>query len=345
MEALRGEYPSAFLALTFFSPSGYDRQKNFHAADWVGYLPVDTRRQARRFLTELDPTLVLWVKYDFWFNHLEMIYERAVPSLLFAASFREGSWLGKPWARPFRDVILSFGKIAVQDPGSAALIARWGGPQAVVAGDPRVDRVLDLPAEPFEDTVLAQFAGLDPVIVCGSVWEEDVELIAHAIRHPQLAAWKWLIAPHDIKEQRIKGMEAHFGEVSIRYTQPGLDPSTARIMVLDTIGMLNKAYRLGRIAYVGGGFGKSVHNLLEPAVYGVPVIFGPRHGKFPEGAGLIAADAGFVVQTKEILCDRLIALADEETGASKGQKAKGYVLSHAGATKVIMHIVRQLLPS
>ena len=343
LEAIRRDHPELWIALTFFSPSGYDRQKHFKATDWVGYLPLDTPRQAKAFLEALQPSLVLWVKYDFWFNHLDEVRRRGIPSLLFAARFRNGSWLEKLWAKSFRNVILSFGRIAVQDPSSAAWVHRWGHREAVIAGDPRVDRVMALPAEPLEDEVLKRFAGKDPVVVCGSVWEEDIGLLAEAMKLPELAAWRWLLAPHDISDPRIKGMERMIGLPSVRYSDAGRDAGSSRIMFLDTIGMLNRVYRLGRMAYVGGGHGKSVHNLLEPAVYGIPVIFGPRHGKFPEGVGLIAAGGGFEVRDAKALVACLLNLRQEESLASAGQKARQFIESHAGATRTIMAMVKEML--
>lgn len=344
-EAVRKQYPSAFLALTFFSPSGYERQKNFKAADWVGYLPLDTRQKAEAFVEHLGPSLVLWVKYDFWFNHLDAIQRRGIPSVLLAARFREGSWMERKWAASIRKLVLGFQRIAVQDEGSAAWAFRWSGKEAIVAGDPRVDRVLALPDEGLNDAVLEQFADDRPLVVCGSVWEKDVRLLAQAIRHPSLKGWCWLIAPHDISEERIGRMMLDLGSGVLRYSESRSVSIDARVMLLDTIGMLNRAYRLGRMAYVGGGFGRSVHNLLEPAAYGLPVIFGPQHQKFPEGAGLIQSGGGFEVKNGEDLITCLEDLQRPERLLPAGRMSRKYVVSHAGATQKILDIIQTFLPS
>ncbi len=342
-EALRVQVPEAYLLLSFFSSSGYDRQKDNPTSDQVVYLPLDTPKHARQWLDLFAPDLILWVKYDFWFHYWMEAHRRQIPILLFAARFRQDQFLAKAWGAPFRDIIVRAHTICVQDEDSLRMLDKWQVSGALVAGDPRIDRVLRIAEGPFEDPWIESFIAGQPVMVCGSVWEEDLELLLPVLKDGPLTGWKWILAPHDLAEGRINHiLEACAG--AVRYTRDGSsNPADARVLVLDTIGMLNQVYRWAAITYVGGGFGRSVHNLLEPAAYGQPVLFGPYHHKFPEARGLMQAGGGFEVQDSPSLQACLEQLREAALRDEAGKAARQWLLDHQGATRLILDRCQQIL--
>ncbi len=343
-EALRDQYPDAFLLLSFFSSSGFDRQKNNPTSDQVVYLPLDTPANARQWLDHYQPALILWVKYDFWFHYWLEAHHCETPILLFAARFRRDQFLAKPWAAPFRDVILQAHTICVQDQDSLHMLNSWQFKRAIVSGDTRIDRVLKVAASPLDDAWIESFCSEQKVMVCGSVWDEDLDLLLPAIQNTSLAGWKWIFAPHDLSEPRINRILSESSHVTTRYTRKeDADPSFSQVLVLDTIGMLNQVYRFAEITYVGGGFGRSVHNLLEPAAYGRPVIFGPHHHKFPEANELIRAGGGFEVNDAAELDRRLHHLNEVANRKNAGVAARQWLLDHQGATNQVLGICHQIL--
>ncbi|MCF8238467.1 MAG: hypothetical protein K9I85_09955 [Saprospiraceae bacterium] len=343
-EGLRERYPDAFLLLSFFSSSGYDRQKTNPTSDRVVLLPLDTPSNARQWMDQYSPDLILWVKYDFWFHYWIEAHRRQIPVLLFAARFRKDQFLAKSWATPFREVILQAHAICVQDEASLRILEDWQYPRAVVAGDPRIDRVMAVTAEPMDDPWIEAFASEQKVMICGSVWDEDLDLLLPVLRSGLLSDWKWIFAPHDMAETRIDRILMASAAPSTRYTKrEKAEPGASRILVLDTIGQLNKVYRYGAIAYVGGGFGRSVHNLLEPAAYGQPVLFGPHHQKFPEAIGLIRSGGGFEVNDGSELEGLLALLKGEAYRESAGQAARQWLAEHQGATIQVLGICQSIL--
>ncbi|MCO6484773.1 MAG: hypothetical protein J5I41_03240 [Saprospiraceae bacterium] len=337
LEAIRRERPDAWITLTFFSPSGYRIRKDFPHADAIGYLPPDQGRAVGRFLDRVRPAYVLWTKYDFWFTCWRELQARGIPIHLYAARFREDQWIFRAWAFPFLEILLKARRMDVQDEQSARLLRNKGGKHVFVSGDPRVDRVLALSAEPLDDPWLEAFVRGRRVMVAGSVWDKDVECLAAAIRDRVLPDWVWIIVPHDPEPERLDRYDRMLGENAVRYSRRGMPAEgEGAILLLDVVGMLNRVYRLADLAYVGGGFGRSVHNLLEPAVYGLPVLFGPAHDKFPEAEALIGAGGGFCVDGPALLSQRLAWLRDPESRQWAGRAARGTVLARSGATARIL---------
>ncbi len=343
-EGLRSAYPEAFFLLSFFSRSGYDRQKNNVTSDHVTCLPLDTQKNAFKWMDQVHPDLILWVKYDFWFHYWLEAHRRQIPVFLFAARFRPDQFLNRRWAKPFRDVILTARTIAVQDQDSLNILNKWGFLQPLLAGDSRIDRVLEIATTPAHDSWIETFTAGTQTVICGSVWDEDMEVLFPAMTSSLLRGWRWVLAPHDLGEDRIQSMQDRCELPVVRYTQSGMiNPQSAQVLILDTIGMLNQVYRWGAIAYVGGGFGRSVHNLLEPAAYGLPVLFGPKHDKFPEAIGLIHASGGFEVRTAEELLNVFMNLQESDHLEKAGAASRKWLEAHAGATNRIMAECKRIL--
>lgn len=343
-EGMKNIYPDAYFLLSFFSRSGYDRQKDNFTSDRVVCLPLDTRSNARNWMDQVHPNLILWVKYDFWFHYWQEAHRRQIPVVLFAARFRPDQFLTRSWARPFRELILKARTIAVQDQDSLDILRQWGYPQPLLAGDPRIDRVLKIAASPAHDPWIEAFTAGQKTVVCGSVWDEDVNILRQAMLSEIMTGWRWILAPHDLSEERIQRILDLCGPAVVRYTAAGdREPGEVQVMVLDTIGMLNQVYRWGQIAWVGGGFGRSVHNLLEPAVYGLPVLFGPNHSKFPEAAGLIRAGGGFEVRNADELKPIMNRLNEDAYRQTAGDSARKWLDDHAGATALILAECRHIL--
>ena len=342
LEALKKNYPDVKIVLTFFSPSGYEVQKNYTGADDIFYLPIDNKANAAKLIKAINPSLVIWVKYEYWFYYLEELKLQGIALLLVSGIFRPGQpffkWYGKIW----KNILPAFTHFFVQDEDSKNLLAGIGIENNVtVTGDTRFDRVIEI-AEKFEPLFLIeQFCGENKVIVAGSTWEEDETELIHYVRaNPHI---KFIIAPHEIDEQNLKDVQKEFAG-SILYSDLALNqPVTSNVLIIDNIGMLSRLYRYADITYVGGGFGDDgVHNVLEPAVYGKPVIYGPEFEKFIEAIELIACGGGTSIASALELEKVLTEFwNDEPLLKSSRESAKNYVYSNSGATKKIIAFIQE----
>jgi 3-deoxy-D-manno-octulosonic-acid transferase len=310
-------------------------------ADAVVYLPADTKSNAIRFLDIIDPQLVIFVKYEYWLNYLEQMHNRKIPVLLVSAIFRPGqvffSWYGKRW----RDVLGKISHFFVQDEASAQLLKQVGVSHYSVSGDTRFDRVISIRDKFSPIRLIEKFCGDSQVVVAGSTWEEDEEVWDHFCNiHPET---KFIIAPHEIYEGHLKSIEKLFRR-SIRYSRYAETGTfgDANALIIDNIGMLSKLYHYASIAYVGGGFGAGIHNILEAAVHAKPVIFGPEHEKFREAMDMLDLGAAFSISSAlelEKLATEL--LEDEVRRKDACVNALQYVESRAGATGKILHYIQE----
>jgi 3-deoxy-D-manno-octulosonic-acid transferase len=333
LEALREARPDWKILLTFFSPSGYERCKDEPLADHVAYLPADGPARAQAWVNHIRPGLAIFVKYEFWFFHLRALHRAGVPTFLVAASFRPNQWFFQRSGSWWRRMLTFFDNIIVQTPGDKALLTgpgKYPTDQVVVAGDPRMDRTLQLAGVPFTDDIIAAFTAGDPItIIAGSVWPQDVERWLGA--WPQLPAnCRLILAPHQLHEKEIAGWREAFD--AVRYTEA--EASTVgehRVLILDTIGILSRAYRYGRLAYVGGAFKTGLHNTLEPLAYSLPVLFGPLHHKFPEAGEAIRRGGAFSVPSDEELRVTVTTLLDEESWRKASLAQRDFALANAGA--------------
>ena len=351
LEELRRAAPGARIVLTFFSPSGYTAKKGYPGADHIFYLPLDGLRNARRFIDLVKPTLVLWVKYDYWYYFLVELKRRKIPALLISGVFRPDQPFFRWYGRLHRYMLECFTHLFVQTEVSKGLLRRLISPDNVtVSGDTRFDRVIEIAGETARMAEVEAFCGNLPVIVAGSTWEEDEEEMDHyANTHPEV---RFILAPHEISEDRLAEVERLFRHC-VRYSSwvsNGGASKVARpgwpepnVLLIDNIGMLAKLYRFATVAYVGGGFGDDgVHNVLEAAVYGKPVVFGPVIEKYAEAVELTESGGGIVIDSAleaERVFDRL--LRDGQEREEAGKASRDYVHSRKGATRRILFFIQE----
>jgi len=336
IEAFRQQFPDHKILLTFFSPSGYEKRKNFEGADHVMYLPLDTGRNARLMVETLPVEMALFIKYEFWYHFLHSLKKHNVPVFLASGKFRQGQiffkWYGG-WYRKFLDC---FTHIFVQNEDSKKLLEKVGIARVTVAGDTRFDRVRQVTATDYNNEALEVFAEGSKVIVAGSTWERDEQILEHAYRElPDHT--RWIIAPHELSVAHLRRLKKRFS-ASVLFTELDREiPPGIRVVIVDTIGHLSYLYRYGNLAYIGGGFGKGIHNILEAAAYGIPVIFGPEYRKFSEAVELTGIGGAFPVQDQyELLSTIHQQLENPDLLKTSSEIAGKYVQERVRATSIIM---------
>lgn len=351
IEELRRRHPVGTaeyrrIVVTFFSPSGYEIRKNYDRADAVYYLPADTPENARRFVAAVRPQTAIFVKYEYWYNYLSALRDSGAKTYVVSANFRPDTVFFRDNAagRFMRRTLGLLDHFFVQNEVSKELLATIGfGPERVtVSGDTRFDRVASLAENAPELPLVATFADNvpAPVMVCGSTWAPDEELLLELMKaHPEM---KFVVAPHELDSARIDSLMARSGRKGVRYTHLSAPSSEAELreatlLVIDTIGILSGVYRYGRLAYIGGGFGRGIHNTLEAATWGMPVVFGPKYTTFAEavelvqlGAATPVHDAGELLRTVENW------ISDPAELAVRSAAAQSYVRSRTGATRMIL---------
>lgn len=336
MEALKKEQPDTRILLTFFSPSGYEIRKNYAGADYIYYLPADTPRNARHFIESVQPDAAVFVKYEYWYNYLNQLNKRHIPTYLISAIFRKEQPFFKTWGGLHRKMLHFFTRMFIQDEESARLLSSIGIQAFEQTGDTRFDRVKQIADTAQDIDKVAHFLNGAPAVVCGSTWPPDEELLLDYINRDN-TDFKWIIAPHEIGENHIRTILGKCQKKVIRYTQDEAGETDAKVLIIDCIGLLSSIYRYGKIAYIGGGFGVGIHNTLEAAVYGIPVIFGPRYQKFNEAVTLIQQGGAFSIHNKTELDELLDSLLqDQAITETAGRQALAYVNSQLGATAIIM---------
>jgi 3-deoxy-D-manno-octulosonic-acid transferase len=335
IEKIKKEMPVFKIVLTFFSPSGYEIRKNYNNADCISYLPSDTPANAAKFIDLIKPEFVIFVKYEFWNNYISALYRERIPLYLISGIFRPGQHFFKWYGSFFRDMLRKFEKIFVQDQRSFDLLSGIKIEKVSVAGDTRFDRVVEIAGAARDIHKLEQFRGDEKLFLAGSSWRQDEEIIAEYINKFPLRM-KWVFAPHEIDKSNIERLEKLFKVKYVKFSEYSQISADARVLIIDNIGMLSSAYRYAYIAAVGGGFGKGIHNILEPACWGIPVVFGPNHEKFREAVELICIGAAKSFVTfddfKQILD---LWLADEKIYTISAELASKYVKDNTGATEFI----------
>ena len=331
MERLRREHPEKKILLTFFSPSGYEVRKNYDGADLVCYLPFDTPLNARRFVKLAHPEAAFFIKYEFWRNYIEVLYKHGIPCYSVSSIFRENQIFFRPYGRGYARCLSRMTHLFVQNETSRRLLEGIGVTNVDVVGDTRFDRVLDIRNAAKPLPLAERFAGCWKVLVAGSSWPQDEEIIIpYFNRHPNL---KLVLAPHVVSEEHLQAIERQLARPALRYSKATPKAvAEADCLIIDCYGLLSSIYRYASMAYVGGGFGVGIHNVPEAAVYGIPVIIGPNNKKFREAQALlrcggckeIAGTADF-----EQIMDAW--LSDKEALAKAGQAAGNYIADNAGA--------------
>lgn len=340
IESIHERYPDYRILLTFFSPSGYEIRKDFPAADMVFYLPADTKRNVRRFLDTVRPEVAVFVKYDYWLNYLSELRCRRIRTYIFSSLFRRDSIFFKPWGGAFRRALLAFDMIFVQNEESKRLLSGIGFDNAVVAGDTRFDRAAALPAQAQRYPLVERFKGDGRLFIAGSSWRPDEDLLVPFVNaHPEI---KFIIAPHEMEEQRIERLMTECRGGAVRYSQcsDDTDVAAAHLLIVDVIGILNQLYRYADWCYIGGGFGVCIHNTQEPAAYGMPIAFGPKYRKFKEACDMIALGACRSVTTTEELEEWFAPLESDESARSRTASiAADYIAANKGATDLIVRTI------
>ena len=345
MEQLRRDHPEYKILLTFYSPSGYEVRKNYEGADIICYMPVDTVTNARRFLRTIRPVMAFFIKYEFWYNYLHILKHRQVPVYSVSSIFRPEQvffkWYGHQYGRVLRCMTHFF----VQNEESRRLLASIRLTNSTITGDTRFDRVLQIKAQAKVLPVVEAFAQTHKVFVAGSSWQPDEDLFAKYF-NANCSDWRLVIAPHVVNEEHLATITAMFpGKKVVRYTKTSEDDAKdADVLLIDCYGLLSSIYRYGDIAYVGGGFGVGIHNVLEAAVWGMPVVFGPNNQRFQEAQELKAANGGFDIQGYDDLEQVMNRLTGEDDWRKSTGKAAGdYVMDHAGATNLVLRQVEPFL--
>ena len=347
IEIIRQKHPNHRIMVSFFSPSGYEIRKNYSGADYVCYLPLDGARAARKFIEISSPSLVIWIKYEFWYHYLTRLQAAGIPVVLVSGLFRPGQPFFRWYGRLHRHMLTCFSQLFVQNQASLELLEKTGIKNVTITGDTRYDRVSAIadsfsPIESIED-----FTAGYKVVVAGSTWPEDEEELDHFTNtNPQ---YRFIIAPHETSEVHVKEMEKLF-HPSIRFSEweksrkeKTSPQNTNHIMIIDNIGMLSRLYRYADIAYIGGGFGgDGLHNILEAAVYGIPVIHGPNFERFPEAIELMDAGGSFAVNTALELENKLNDLLMQDNAYHLAcRAAKEFVRDRRGATEKIIHYMEE----
>lgn len=341
IEQIKKKHPGYQVLLTFFSPSGYEIRKNYDQADYVCYLPLDTASNARKFIELTKPEKVFFIKYEFWYNYINQLHKNNIPLFLVSAIFRQEQLFFKSGLRAkwYRQVLQKVAHFFVQTENSAQLLASIGINNCTVTGDTRFDRVAEIAANSKQLPLIEQFKNGQKLIVAGSSWSPDEELLIDFLKQDQTT--KIIFAPHEVKESNIKRLLDQLPAGAIRYSQAeGKNLEQAQVLVVDTIGILSSIYHYATVAYIGGGFGVGIHNTLEAAIYNIPVIFGPNYLKFQEAVNLQKVGAAFPITNSEELTGILSQLLnDDQKRLEVAQKCREFMLLNLGATQQVLEKV------
>nr|WP_321373859.1 glycosyltransferase N-terminal domain-containing protein [uncultured Bacteroides sp.] len=340
IEKIKERYPEYKILLTFFSPSGYEVRKNYREADIVCYLPLDKPRNVNKFLDIIQPCMAFFIKYEFWKNYLDELHKRNIPVYSISSIFRKEQIFFKWYGGTYRKVLANFDQLFVQNETSKRFLSKIGINKVTVVGDTRFDRVLEIRQEAKDLPLVEAFKGNSMTIVAGSSWQPDEDLfIEYFNTHPDI---KLIIAPHVIDENHLVEIISKLKRPYVRYSKANeQNVRNADCLIIDGFGLLSSIYRYGEIAYVGGGFGVGIHNILEAAVYGIPVIFGPKFQKFMEAKQLLEENGAFSIKNYEELSQLLDKMmTDTEYLKEVGGNADNYVRENLGASEKILDQIK-----
>jgi len=341
IEAIRKQHSDYRILLTFFSPSGYEIRKNYDLADYICYLPADTKKNAERLIELVRPEIVFFVKYEFWFHYITELKKRNIPLYLVSAIFRENQLFFKntPWGKWYRKMLFRFEQFFVQDDQSVRLLHSVGIKNVTKAGDTRFDRVAEIARNGKNISLVEKFKGNSLLVVAGSTWRPDEELLIQYIHsYPKT---KFIIAPHETKKANVERLISLLKTPVICYTEATEESAmNKQVMIVDTIGILSSIYKYADLAYIGGGFGVGIHNTLEAAIFGMPIVFGPNYLKFNEATSMVKLGVAFPVSDSPSLnsiFDQL--LSDDEKRKWIASECTGFTNHNLGATQIILNKV------
>lgn len=337
LEQIKKRFPHEKIIITFYSPSGFEIRKNTALADHVFYLPEDTASNARTFVDLINPKFVVFTKYEYWYHYFKELKQRNIRLLMISAIFREDQIFFKPYGGFFKSILKHVSFFFTQNMDSVHMLKWIGITKAGLAGDTRFDRVIALPFEHNSIAEVELFKGSNALVVAGSTWKPDELLLKQLLS--QYSDWKLVLAPHEIHRAHLEELVQLFPEgilFSEFSTYSEETVAKSKVLIIDNIGMLSSLYYYGDVAYIGGGFGVGIHNTLEAATYGIPVVFGPKYEKFQEAVDLITLMAGFSISNDKELIDVFRLFQDKDRRMEFGISAKQYVHQRAGATQIIM---------
>lgn len=340
IEALRQKYPQYKILLTFFSPSGYEAKKNYKGADYIFYLPFDYSWNARRFIQIVKPRAVFFIKYEFWFHYIKYAHKQQIPIYCISAIFRPGQVFFKWYGSWYRKILYKFTFFFVQNEISELLLHKIGIRNVSITGDTRFDRVYQIASNTKKLPIVEAFSQNNKIIIAGSTWELDEKLLVNYINKPNhYDDLKYIIVPHEVdKPFKIQQLQKKINLKTICYTQATTENvADYQVLIIDIMGILSSSYQYGYIAYIGGGFGKGIHNILEASTFGIPVIFGPKYKKFNEAVELIKSGGGFSINNYyklENIFDKL--LIDTAYYQQCATVSKEFVKNNLGATNKIL---------
>jgi len=339
LEAVKTQYPGHPVVVSFFSPSGYEIRKNTPLADAVYYLPLDTPANARAFIKAIDPVAVIFTKYEYWYHYFNQLHQQQIPLYVISAIFRPKQIFFKWYGGLHRKILSMVTQLFVQDENSRQLLSSIHITKVLVSGDTRFDRVYTNALQPKSLPVIKEFKSNSPVFIAGSTWPADEELLVGLVnQHPN---WKFIFAPHEIPNEKVDKLMALLpADKTVRFSNiPALQIplQNYQVLVIDNIGMLSSLYQYGEIAYIGGGFGVGIHNTLEAAAFGLPVIFGPNYSRFKEAQDLVELQGGFSINDSVQLLEAAKQLMTDDNYRLKASEvAARYVAKGKGATELIM---------
>jgi 3-deoxy-D-manno-octulosonic-acid transferase len=346
METFKRKYPSHKILLTFFSPSGYEVRKNYSGADFIFYLPWDSSSNARQFIRICKPVLAIFIKYEFWYHYSAELKRNSIPLISTSCIFRKDQIFFQWYGALSRKTLKNFNYFFTQNSESIDLLKKIGITNASVAGDTRFDRVYTITQNKEPINIAQRFKGNDKVFVIGSMWPEDFEVLTPFINEHKNSL-KFIIAPHEITETFLMEIEASIDAKCIRYSRVQSNVDSYSALIIDNVGMLSKLYHYGEFAFVGGGYGKGLHNILEAACYGVPIYFGNKnYEKFQEARELIMRGGAFAIADySELKTQYELMINHPETFLLACEVTKSYVKENLGATEKIVYYCAKFLPS
>lgn len=337
IEAIKKEHPEYKIILTFFSPSGYEVRKNYDGAEIVCYLPMDTSWNAKKFIRIVNPSIAIFIKYEFWGNYLAELKKHDVPTYIVSAIFRKEQVFFKSYGGWYRNFLYNFEHLFVQDANSKNLLESIGIKNVSVVGDTRFDRVLAIAKASKDLPIVSAFKGDKNVLVAGSSWPKDEAFMLPYFNERQ--NMKLIIAPHEIHESHLEEIISKLNRPYVRYSKTTPEEAAkADCLIIDCFGLLSSIYRYGEVAYVGGGFGVGIHNILEAAVYGMPVVFGPNYHKFREAVEMVKVGGAFPIQDGNDFGKLMDDLMNTESDSFKraSAEARQFVSDNCGATEAVL---------
>ena len=343
IEELKYKYRDYKILVTFFSPSGYEIRKNYNLADVVCYLPLDSKSKAKKFIEQVNPTLAIFIKYEFWPNFLYELKRKEIPTILVSGILRENQIFFKFYGGFIKKSLEAFHHFFVQNNKSKELLESINFKKVTVAGDTRFDRVSKILEQDNSLDFINQFKDNKYTIVAGSTWQEDEELLVNYINNNLSENEKFIIAPHNIKQESILELQKLINKKTVLYSQPrhDLNLKEYQVFIIDTIGILTKIYAAADLAYVGGGLKTGLHNILEPATFGIPVVIGNKYDKFKEAVDLVKIGGCISIKNQQEFTDNLINLKEDENFRNlTGIINKKYIEDNLGATKLIMNYLK-----